>query len=41
MGDKLESEFQIISAVVEEISKQVEQAKLQLKKTLSILTKKQ
>ena len=30
--NKLESEFQIISAVVEEISKQVEQAKLQLKK---------
>ena len=36
--NKLESEFQIISAVVEEISKQVEQAKLQLKKDTPVFS---
>ena len=36
--NKLESEFQIISAAVEEISKQVEQAKLQLKKDTPVFS---
>ncbi len=36
--NKLESEFQIISAVVEEISRQVEQAKLQLKKDTPVFS---
>ena len=36
--NKLESEFKIISAVVEEISKQVEQAKLQLKKDTPVFS---
>ena len=36
--NKLESEFQIISSVVEEISKQVEQAKLQLKKDTPVFS---
>ena len=36
--NKLESEFNIISAVVEEISKQVEQAKLQLKKETPVFS---
>ena len=36
--NKLESEFQIISAVVEEISKQVEQAKLQLKRDTPVFS---
>ena len=36
--NKLESEFNIISAVVEEISKQVEQAKLQLKKDTPVFS---
>ena len=36
--NKLESEFQIISAVVQEISKQVEQAKLQLKKNTPVFS---
>lgn len=36
--NKLESEFQIIRAVVEEISKQVEQAKLQLKKDTPVFS---
>ena len=36
--NKLESEFEIISAVVEEISKQVEQAKLQLNKDTPVFS---
>ena len=36
--NKLESEFQIISSVVEEISKQVEQAKLQLNKDTPVFS---
>lgn len=36
--NKLESEFQIISSVVEEISKQVEQAKLQLSKDTPVFS---
>jgi len=36
--NKLESEFQIISSVVEEISKQVERAKLQLKKDTPVFS---
>ena len=36
--NKLESEFRIISAVVEELSKQVEQAKLQLKKDTPVFS---